>query len=274
MSHFVSECWQLIVDMPFPILASIAVWAVVYLLNMLSFALVLPAVRQEDGVCHVPRINLLRVTVAGYAFNYITPFGLLGGEPYRVWYLKRYMPSSQAAWSVGLYASMHVASHFVFWIIALIFWMDMFFNVVSFLPFILALIAVGCVTAWLSYKRHIGLYTTIRSLFVEFLSRVVGVLEYWMLMHAAGLNEATFFDAYLVVAISSLVANILFFSPMQAGTREAGITLALALLYGGGAEAAVQPEYIVLGVTISLATRIRELVWIAVGFAIAKRPGT
>lgn len=261
MSHFVNECWQLFVEMPFPILASIAVWAVVYLLNTASFACVLSG---------VPRFSLLRVTISGYALNYITPFGLLGGEPYRVWYLKRYMSASQAAWGVGLYASMHVASHFVLWIIAIVIGMEMFFSVVSYVPFVLAALGVCIVTAWLSHKRHIGFRTAVLSLFAEFLSRVVGILEYWMLMCAAGLHDATFADAYMVVAISSLVANVLFFSPMQAGTREAGITLALALLYGGGAEAALQPEYIALGVTISLATRIRELVWIVIGLVISK----
>lgn len=265
MSHFVSECWQLFVEMPVPIVLSILIWACVYLLNTVSFACVLPGVSQW---------NLLRVTIAGYALNYITPFGLLGGEPYRVWYLKRFMPTSQAAWGVGLYATMHVASHFVLWIIALVLGIDTFMHVVSYCPFMIAAVVVCGITAWLSYKRQIGVWTTLRSLFAEFLSRVVGVLEYWLLMHAAGLDQATFVDAYLVVAISSLVANILFFSPMQAGTREAGITLALALLYGGGAEAVMEPRYIALGVTISLATRIRELVWIGIGLAIAKRPAS
>lgn len=274
MSHFVNECWQLIVEMPVPILLSILVWAVVYMLNTVSFAFVLPAEQSAAGVTRVPVHSLMRVIVAGYALNYITPFGLLGGEPYRVWYLKQYMPTSQAAWSVGMYATMHVASHFVLWIIALLLGMDIFFNVVSFLPFIIVVIAVVAITSWLSYKRRIGISTTIRSLLAEFLSRLVGVFEYWMLMRAAGLLEASFLDAYMVVAISSLVANILFFSPMQAGTREAGVTLALALLYGGGPESAIQPEYIAIGVTISLATRIRELVWIAVGCMIAKRPST
>lgn len=232
------------------------IWAGVYLLNMLSFACLLPG---------VPKWSLLRVTVTGYVLNYITPFGLLGGEPYRVWYLKRHMQTSEAAWGVGLYATMHVASHFVLWIIALVMAMDMFLQAVSFVPFVVAVIVICIIVVWLSYKRHLGLWTTIRSLFIEFLSRVVGVLEYWLLMHAAGLNEATFCDAFLVVAISSLVANILFFSPLQAGTREAGITLALAMLYGGGPEAVVQTQFIALGVTISLATRIRELVWITIG---------
>lgn len=256
MSHFVSECWRLFIEMPVPIVASILVWAVVYLLNSVSFALVLPG---------VPRWSLLRATVTGYALNYITPFGLLGGEPYRVMVLKRYMPTSQAAWGVGLYATMHVASHFVLWILAIVLGLDMFLQVVSYLPFVIAALLVCAVTVWLSYKRRVGVWTTVRSLAAEFLSRVVGVLEYWMLMRAAGIYEASFLDAYMVVAISSLVANILFFSPLQAGTREAGITLALALLYGGGAEAAVQPDYIALGVTISLATRVRELVWITIG---------
>lgn len=268
MSHFVSECWQLFVEMPVPILVSILIWVVIYLLNAVSFGLMLPAGRKPVDSDGVPSISLLRVTIAGYALNYITPFGLLGGEPYRIWYLKRYMPVSESAWSVGLYAAMHVTSHFVFWLIAIIAGIEVLSDTISVWSFTLAVVVVCNATLWFSHYRKIGVSVTFLSLSVDLLSRIVGVFEYWLFMHTVGLGNATFCDAFLVVAISSLFANILFFSPLQAGTREAGITLALALLYGGGVEAAANPDYIALGVTISLATRVREFFWIAVGCAL------
>lgn len=264
MSQFVSECWQLFSEMPLAILAAVSIWLGVYLLNALSFWCVLP---------RVPARSVFSAVVAGYALNYITPFGLLGGEPYRIWYLKRYMPASQAAWSVGLYASMHIASHFVFWLLALVVGFDVFPEDTVTLPLVLTGVAVLGVTLWLSYRRRVSVRMSFMSLVTEFLSRLFAVLEYWVFMSAVGIGDATFTSAFLVVAISSLVANILFFSPLQAGTREAGITLALALLYGGGLSATTDPHYIALGVTISLATRIREGLWIIVGLLLSSATG-
>ena len=82
-------------------------------------------------------------------------------------------------------------------------------------------------------------------------------------MHALGYPSFGYFEALLVVAFSSLLANILFFSPMQVGTREGGILLALQYLLSG--------HLLPVALTLSFATRIREFFWIAVGLAIMKR---
>ena len=82
-------------------------------------------------------------------------------------------------------------------------------------------------------------------------------------MQALGYSSFGYADALLVVAFCSLFANILFFSPMQIGTREGGILLALQYLLTG--------HLLPVALTISFATRIREFFWIAVGLAIMKR---
>jgi uncharacterized membrane protein YbhN (UPF0104 family) len=61
-------------------------WLLIYILNAFAFR----AIIREPGL---PESNLsfwavLRLTISGYAINYITPFVALGGEPYRILELK------------------------------------------------------------------------------------------------------------------------------------------------------------------------------------------
>src|SRR3712207_214275 len=64
----------------------------------------------------------------------------------------------------------------------------------------------------------------------------------------------------LIAAFSSLLANLLFFLPMQLGGREGGFALAVSGLSLSGA----------YGVYAALITRVRELFWIVVGLALMK----
>ncbi len=93
-----------------------------------------------------------------------------------------------------------------------------------------------------------------KSLFIEFLSRIVSCLEVYFIVLALGLN-LTFVDSVIIIAISSLIANILFFAPLQLGTREGGFLLAFqGISMSSG-----------LGVYVSIITRIRETFWILIG---------
>jgi fermentation-respiration switch protein FrsA (DUF1100 family) len=98
---------------------------------------------------------------------------------------------------------------------------------------------------------------------LEFASRIVNVAEYWLLLGVAFPDStlATYGAAFLVVAFSSLFANALFFSPLQMGTREGGILLALQAFLPSLTLAGLLPA----AVSISFATRIREFFWILVG---------
>ena len=58
----------------------------------------------------------------------------------------------------------------------------------------------------------------------------------------------------------SLLANLLFFLPMQLGGREGGFALAVGGLSLSGA----------YGVYAALITRIREMVWIVIGLVLMK----
>ena len=93
------------------------------------------------------------------------------------------------------------------------------------------------------------------SLTAEFLSRIVGAFEYYFILMAVGVN-ISFLDAVYISAASSLIANIIFFMPMQLVTREGSLYFVFKTL-------SIDPN---LCVITSLITRIREFAWIGLGF--------
>jgi hypothetical protein len=70
----------------------------------------------------------------------------------------------------------------------------------------------------------------------------------------------TFWDSILVMAFSSLLSNLIFFSPMQMGGFEGGMALATGGLQVPGA----------YGVYTALVARIRQVVWTVIGIIIMK----
>lgn len=289
-----AQLWHTLCSMPGTIALCVLVWGVGYLLNAASFRQVLLGMNL-DAPDRVPGYaDICRVTISGYALNYITPFGLLGGEPYRVLVLKGAIGTDRATQGVVLYSMMHVASHFCFWLLSALaaVCLAMSVNQQGFSAeltseglWLTVLIAVCLGLLWLFwtlYRRGVALRFMrrwvdwpllnpsllptrhfVRSLLLELLSRLVNVAEYWFIMQALGYPEFGYSQALLVVAFSSLLANILFFSPLQMGTREGGIYLALQYLLAG--------SLLPVAVTLSFATRIREFVWIAIGLAFMKR---
>ncbi|WP_428667409.1 lysylphosphatidylglycerol synthase transmembrane domain-containing protein [Runella sp.] len=98
------------------------------------------------------------------------------------------------------------------------------------------------------------------SLGLEFLARVVGCAEIYFTAQAIGL-EMSVVQSLIVSSGSSLFANLIFFFPMQLGTREGGLALALQSI-GLSANA---------GVFIGIVVRIRELVWILIGLLLLRK---
>lgn len=96
--------------------ANIALWAVIYLMNAASWQLII----NDKEHTHVPFASIYRLTISGYVLNYVTPLGLLGGEPYRVMELTPRVGRAKATSSVILYSMMHVFSHFWFWLLGVV----------------------------------------------------------------------------------------------------------------------------------------------------------
>ena len=92
---------------------------------------------------------------------------------------------------------------------------------------------------------------------LEFSARVLEASEFFFLLRIFG-ADVNFFESYVAVACASFLGNLLFLIPMQVGSREFGMALALGW-------AGVDPSF---GVTASLLARIRGLIYISVGVAL------
>ena len=103
----------------------VALWGVIYLVNACSFGLII-----NDGTSRrVPFAKVFQLTVSGYALNYVTPLGLMGGEPYRILELQKYVGGRKATSAVILYSMMHICSHFCFWMTAIVLYVTLHFVV-------------------------------------------------------------------------------------------------------------------------------------------------
>ena len=86
-------------------------WLVIYAINALSWYII---VRSGGKVSSLTFSKLYKFTVSGFAINYVTPVGLMGGEPYRIMELTPYVGVERATSSVILYVMMHIFLAFLF----------------------------------------------------------------------------------------------------------------------------------------------------------------
>lgn len=283
----------------FPLI--LGLWLVVYLVNTLSWYIII----NDEGKCEgLSFWRVYKLTVSGFALNYTTPCGLMGGEPYRIMELKPYTGVSKATSSVILYVMMHIFSHFWFWFLS-IFLFIAFNKVGVSMGVLLGMIGAFCllgiyffsrgyktgmaqkgirilthvpyVKRWarrfaesksetleqidsqiaLLHRQHKRTFYS--SLLLELGARVLQSVEIYLILKAFA-ADVSIIDAILILAFSSLFSNLIFFTPMQLGTREGGLALAVDGLHLTGA----------LGVYTGLITRLRELVWIAIGIFLIK----
>lgn len=278
----------------------VGLWVIIYFINALAWYVII----HDKENNKIPFWKVYKLTITGFALNYATPGGLMGGEAYRVMELTPYIGGSKATSSVILYVMMHIFSHFCFWLSAIVIYV-LFFPVNMFMGILLAVIAFCCLVAVYFFikgyrngmavkmlriackipflkKWAIKFYenkketleridtqiaelhkqrkqTFYLSLSLEFIARIVGCLEIYFILYILT-DNVSFIACILIMAFSSLFANIFFFSPMQLGTREGGLALAVGGLAIPGA----------FGVYTGLITRVREVIWIAIGVFLMK----
>ena len=107
--------------------------------------------------------------------------------------------------------------------------------------------------------REIAHFRTRRKDFIvtvviEYLTRLLEPVEFYLIFLLLGV-DISYAACVVALACASLLGNLMFFVPMQVGSREAG--LALALSWSGVAAP--------FGVTASLLARLREVFYIALG---------
>ena len=283
--------------------AVLGLWALLYALNTATWYIII-----RSGASGRDGINFLwlyKITVSGFALNYATPCGLMGGEPYRIMTLKPKIGTERATSSVILYAMTHIFSHFIFWLLSIVIYVfTQPLNV--FIGSLLAAAGTFCsLGVWFFLKgyrdgmavrlmrlvRHVpGLKrwargfidrhkeqldsidrqiaalhgqnpkTFVSAVLLELACRFCSAFEIMFVLFVLPDVSATFAQCVLILAFTSLFANMLFFMPLQLGGREGGFVMsAAAFSLTAGA-----------GIFVALIDRLRELIWTAIGLLLIK----
>ncbi|MDE5784755.1 MAG: flippase-like domain-containing protein [Prevotella sp.] len=313
------ELWNHICHAGYWLIPIVGVWFIIYAINAWAWYCIIRSNKNPDE--SVSFLRVYRLTITGYALNYATPVGGLGGEPYRIIELSKNISQDHAASSVILYAMMHIFAHFWFWFISIFIYLVLVLigdlPITTTIAVVLALIFALCLLAfyvfskgyrnglvvktirWLGKipglkgwsRRFLERHTeTLRnvdeqiaslhkqnkcsfyeSLMLEYFSRIVQSLEIFFMLLLFGVDCGggptglllTFLHSILILAFTSLFANLIGFLPMQLGVQEGGFVLSIAAL---GLSAA-------LGIFVSIICRVREIIWIVVGLVLMKIDG-
>jgi len=118
---------------------------------------------------------------------------------------------------------------------------------------------LSMIDAQISYLYGARRKAFFTALSLEVIARICNCLEVYVILKPVNV-DVSLVESVVIYSFMSLFTNILFFSPMQIGTREGGFALALrALSLPAG-----------LGIYVSLVTRVRELFWMGVGILLMK----
>lgn len=101
--------------------------------------------------------------------------------------------------------------------------------------------------------------TFVACVLLELACRICSALEIYFILLVL-MPSPSFLDCILILAFTSLFANMLFFIPLQLGGREGGFLMSAA---GLGLSAST-------GAFVALLVRLRELIWTAIGLLIIK----
>lgn len=91
--------------------AAVALWAFIYALNAWAFQML---VNTSDHDKHLSFLQSCRLTLTAYAFNGVTPFGL-GGSPYRVMEMGKYIGFPRAISATAVYTMQHIFAGYILW---------------------------------------------------------------------------------------------------------------------------------------------------------------
>lgn len=295
-----SDIWKNLKRVGFWFPVIMLLWFFVYLINTCSWYLII----RDDRKYRVSFWTVCKLSITGFAINYATPGGLMGGEPYRIMELTPYVGVSKATSSVILYVMMHIFSHFWFWFLSLFLYIALY-PIHSFMAGLLTAIGAFCLLAIYFFSRGYKNGMTVKtflflqkvpfvkkwahrflavrkgtleqidsqiallhsqhkitfysSLLLELSARIISSLEIYIIL-SVFTPDVNWWDCVLILAFSSLFSNLIFFFPMQLGAREGGLALAVDGLHMSAA----------LGVYVGLITRLRELLWIAIGMVLIK----
>ena len=299
------ESWRHIREAGYWFVAVVALWAWLYVHNTFTWYIII-----HNGWPRKADVGfwwLYKLTVSGFALNYATPGGLMGGEPYRIMSLKPKIGTERASASVILFAMTHIFSHFWFWLLSVVLFIAI--QPVSIpIGIILAATTVFCLLGiWFfiaGYRKglavramtllgHLPLIsrwatrfitshraqldhidhqiaalheqnprTFVMAVLSELSCRIVSALEIYFILRVIS-PDASYLNSILILAFTSLFANMLFFMPLQLGGREGGFLMSASAL-------SLSTD---AGILVALLVRIRELIWTAIGLLLIKVKG-
>ena len=279
----------------------VAVWGIVYIFNSLAWYIILNGKKNS-----IKFIDILSVSISGFAINYITPFINLGGEPYRVMALKESVGIHNSVSSVILYRMIHILGSFFFWftgviIVALLFPLSPEFRIALFI-----VSAVLIFLIWFFFSRHKkGIFKSILNIFskFDFLSKINEKLTkrkktlllideqitdlylnrktafYFALLSEYGGRIIGSFEFYFILIAVGINASII-----QAFFINAGSSIIMNVLFFIPFELGTREGslYLVIeslgftagvGIFIAIVNRIRELFWILIGLLLIQIKG-
>lgn len=149
------ELWDNLCRAGYWLIPIMGVWLLIYAFNAVAWQCIIRG-NTEDGT-RVSFWRIYRLTIIGYALNYATPVGGLGGEPYRIMELSKDVGKQRATSSVILYAMMHFFAHFWLWFTSIFLYLALV--AIGDLPFdaavgtVLSAIAVFCLVAFYVLAR-------------------------------------------------------------------------------------------------------------------------
>lgn len=140
--------------------AVLLLWGGIYVMNTYAWQVILQADGKQNQ--KIPFWKVYKYTVTGFSLNYVTPVGLLGGEPYRIMEVSAYVGKEKAASSVILHAMMHIFSHFCFWAFSIVLYLLLYASQIGWsmgilLFFITVFCALGIYFFMQGYKNGLAL---------------------------------------------------------------------------------------------------------------------
>lgn len=305
-----AEVWRGLQHTGYWFFAVLALWMALYVLNTSAWYIIIKAGQKQDttqnGYNNKP-INfwwLYKVTVSGFALNYATPGGLMGGEPYRIMSIAPKIGTERASSSVILYAMTHIFSHFWFWFVSIVLFFITQPLTTGHLTIVLASTVFCLLGLWffmVGYQKglaframrllsHVPFFkrwalgfiernktqldnidqqisalhkqsrsTFVSAVFLELGCRIISALEIYFILLVI-MPDVNYIQCILILAFTSLFANLLFFIPLQLGGREGGFLMSTSGL--GIASSS--------GIFVALIVRIRELIFTGLGLLLIK----
>ena len=150
------ELWQHLCHAGYWLIPIVGVWIIIYAVNAWSWNTIIRSKTRGTNE-HVSFLRVYRLTITGYALNYATPVGGLGGEPYRIMELSKDISNQHATSSVILYAMMHFFAHFWFWFSSIFIYLAL--AAIGDLPInttigtLLGIVIVFCLVAFYIFSR-------------------------------------------------------------------------------------------------------------------------